>query len=68
VPGEKGSQPIAVLGDGTCRVGPRVDSLGERKMMESSEELKRAVPPFVGNDLRSDRLSREASADLCVQV
>jgi hypothetical protein len=66
--GEEGPQLITVLGDRSGWVGPRIDSLGERKVMESSEELKRAVPPLVGNDLRSNRLSREASADLCVQV
>ena len=66
--GEKGPQPIAVLGDCTRRVGPRIDSLGERKMMESSEQLERAVPALVGNDLSGDRLSSEASADLCVQL
>jgi hypothetical protein len=36
--------------------------------MEAAEELQRAIPAFVRDDLGGDRLSREAAADLCVQL
>jgi hypothetical protein len=68
MPGEEGPQLIAVIGDGTGWVGPRIDSLGERQVMEPAEQLERAVPALIRNDLGGDRFSSEASADLCVQL
>jgi hypothetical protein len=48
-------------------VSPRIDSLRKREVVESCEQLERAVPAVVRDDRLRERLPNESPADVGVE-
>jgi hypothetical protein len=65
--GDEGAQPVTVLAEDRNRIGPRVHAFVEREVVQAAEQLKRAIPPCVVQDLPHRRLSREPPAKVGVE-
>jgi hypothetical protein len=57
-----------VLGDRGGRVAPGLDSLAQRQVVEATEQLERAVPALIGENLGDNWVAGKPAADVRIQL
>src|SRR5215211_2492208 len=64
---DEAAEPVAALLEHRHRIAPGVEPFAEREVVEAAEELQRAVPAVVVEDLADHGLLREPPAEVGVQ-